>query len=303
MRVSSSFKAMAGPLLYEVLEWKDLKKDPLQVVNEGKALRGRTAKWLNLNTEVQHIKMVNFRPHYAKDCCKSGKLVRQGPIHVPVLRLSGSRRDGFCRECPLLRDLSPRKVVIASSEGYSDILYSSHAPSAKVEDLVVSISLRQSNGCSFHFNGPAKRLVVILSLAEYADRGKNNRLSRNDCLARDMRELAWEVAQCARYRHSAGEVLLVDFNRSYEYLPVDARTLFEPALNKKLQHAQDRTKDLRPSDRSYYKSRDEIAAITYNFITMREYLTDHDWKGVYTKLEVDRMLKEDAQESGGDVQD
>jgi hypothetical protein len=304
MRVSSSFRALAGPLLYEVLEWKDLKKDSLQVVNEGKALRGRNAKWLTRNSEVQHIKMINYQSHDATDCCKSGKLMRQGPIYVPVLRLSGGRRHAFCRDCPLLRDLSPRKVVIVPCGGYGDLHYSSHAPSANVEDLVVFISLRQSDGRSFdlHGHGQAMRLVLILSLANYAAGYKNTRLSRDECLARDMKELAWQIVQYVQTRNSANEVLLVDFTRSHENLAVDAKTLFEPALKKEVQYAQARIDD-RPSDRSYYKSKDEIASITYNFISMREYLTDHDWKGVYTKSEVDKMLKEDIQESREEVQD
>jgi hypothetical protein len=282
MRVSSSFRALAGPLLYEVLDWKDLEKDPLQVVNEGKALRGRNATWLTRNSEVQHIKMINYQPHDATDCCKSGNLIRQGPICVPVLRLSGGQRHAFCRECPLLLDLSPRKVVIVSSADYGYLHYSSYAPSAKVEDLVISINLQQSDVHSFRFKGQARRLVLFLTLANYADGYTYTRLSRDDCFARDMRELAWQVVQYVQTRHSASEVLLVDFARSHENLSVGAETLFEPALKKEVQYAQARIDD-RPSDRSYYKSSDEIASVTYDFITMQEYLTNHDWEGVFNQ--------------------
>lgn len=130
MRVSTSFKALAAPLLYEVMDWKDMKEAPLQVVNEGKVLRGRTAKWLTMNTEARPIRMVNFRPHDRKSCSKTGKLIRQRPINIPVLKLklSDNHNYGECIECPLALDFAPKKVVVTSHEDlrptYSQIISS-----------------------------------------------------------------------------------------------------------------------------------------------------------------------------------
>ena len=306
MRVSTSFRALAAPLLYEVMEWKDMEQDPLQVLNKGKALRGRNAQWLTMITEVRHIRMVNFRPHDREECCKTGKLIRQRPINMPILKVNLSDcqggsvleyNHGECRECPLMLDFAPRKVVITSHGNY-DESRPTYSRYAAVEELVFSVNLRQSDRRYFYssLNGQAKRLVIILSLANYAAILGSARLSPDDCLTRDMTNLAESVAWSTLSRNSASEIMMVDFDASNQKLSGNAKACFEPALQRVMKEGIRWLECLGPSDKSYYKSSAEFALVTPKFITMREYLTNHDWEGVYTKTEVEKMLKEDVEE-------
>lgn len=113
---------------------------------------------------------------------------------------------------------------------------------------------------------------------------------------RDMSDLAESVALYARSRHSSSEIIMVDFDASYEDLSTNARAHFEPALHRRMKEGIRWLECMRPSDKSYYRSSAEFALVTPKFITMREYLTNHNWEGVYTKTEVDKMLKEDVEE-------
>lgn len=113
-----------------------------------------------------------------------------------------------------------------------------------------------------------------------------------------MSDLAIRVALNARNRHSAPEMIMVNFEASNEDLSTNARAHFEPALKREMKEAIDILEDMGSSEKSHYnyKSSAELALVRPKFITMREYLTNHDWEGVYTKTEVDKMLKEDVEE-------
>ena len=70
MRVSKLFKALAAPLLYEKLDWKHMKRDPLRLIKEGKGkvIRRGALDLVTKETELQYIKSIEIRAHMRDSC-------------------------------------------------------------------------------------------------------------------------------------------------------------------------------------------------------------------------------------------
>ena len=148
----------------------------------------------------------------------------------------------------------------------------------------------------------AKRLIVILSLSLSEDENQQGSQLQRDSnldlvISRLATYLSYIVGNCV-FRSA----VLVNFDTLDDHSVVDAKGLFETAYKAGFGERQAVAKageDTRPTDRDHSTSA-RLASISHSFISMREYLTTFNWEGVYTKAEVDRMLREPALKLGED---
>lgn len=295
---------LATPYLYETLEWEHMLRDPTVVVKEGKAIRGSAKDWITRNENVRHIKMVHVRQHDIADCPRTLLTDLRRPLRLPFVRIDYQHETPYdrfytCRRCPLLNDLAPRRLVLTTLGAE---YFPSPLANRPIEDIVLHFNLPK-NLPKTKLSGPvmryyAKRLIVILSLSEDENR-QGSQLQRDSNLNQVISRLANYLTYIV-LDYVFRSAVLVNFDTLNDHSVVDAKGVFETAYRARFEERQavaKAGKDTRPIDRDHSTSA-RLASISHSFISMKEYLTTFDWEGVYTKAEVDRMLKEPALKLG-----
>lgn len=151
---------------------------------------------------------------------------------------------------------------------------------------MLQVNLGHTDHPAWYWRYRPKRLIIILSPSGYANR-QGSQIQADMNLNSHMAELANNLAFGIDYCHMPpSAIILVNFDKSNEHLTTEAGDLFEGIF---IEETQARLKDR--EDRGHV-TRAKLASLSHSFISMREYLTTFDWEGVYTKAEVDRMLKE-----------
>jgi len=288
---------MAAPLLYEKLDWKYMKRDPLRLIKEGKGnvvMRG-ALDLVTKETELQYIKSIEIRAHMRGSCPLPNGRPRQAPLNVPILRIlmddDGSTRYGNeClerRPCPVSRGVIAKKLVVVPGR-YCGKIHLDRSNDGMVQDHVVKANLYYPSYqfVPWQLDSKAKRLIVILAPIHRGDL-TNNFFNSLDFIAR-------LLARSRRYRYSTRDIVLVNFAQlDAAHFPVASHPggTFEAYCNKV--DTQFQTEDWMLKAGDEWRSPAELASVSTRFITMKEYLTQFDWGGVYTEDEVVEILKEE----------
>jgi hypothetical protein len=301
MRVSKTFKAVAAPLLYEKLDWNYMQRDPMKLMKEGDEIRaaaGITTK----EDELQHIKSIELQRHLVKDCPVKGRRARLQPLEISVVQVNmGKSRVGdvpggkYCLEhqhCPLLQGLETNKVVVSTTsqngQACLDPFYA-----RLVDEHVIKLDLRDSDwhNPQLHSDSKAKRLLMILSPAEKAWPFYPHYF-HNEGLRRCMLKLANRLVIDSLGIRSPQDITLVNFDdlesRLVSPAPSPPYQSFEVAC-KSVMSQKMSVPDQHRSAR-LHKTVSEAAMISFKFITMKKYLEEYDWDGVYTKEEAAELL-------------
>lgn len=127
MRVSTTFKALAAPLLYEKLDWNAWKEGLWPVVSKNRGNGRRVVQAESNVDDLRLIKTVEIQHHFVKDCPRSfGTRYRRQPLEIPILHIRHQGEEGiyqrgsysskaFCIQgvsCLLLAELAPRKIIV-----------------------------------------------------------------------------------------------------------------------------------------------------------------------------------------------
>jgi len=101
-----------------------------------------------------------------------------------------------------------------------------------------------------------------------------------------------QLAYYSQLRHSPNEIVLVNFsdlNDRYIRTPNTSIRSFEDICQKELDDFVTSRWNLQPG--TFWKTAAESAQVSYKFISLREYLTNYNWEGVYSEEEVAELLK------------
>ena len=297
MRVSKLFKAIAAPLLYEKLDWKHMKRDPLSLIKEGKGrvIRRGALDVITKEKELQYIKSIEIQAHSQRDCPLPNGRTRQGPINVPILRIlmdedGSTQRGKRCIEqrlCPVSRGVIAKKLVIVPGE-YCGKIHLDRSNDGMVQDHVVKADLYQLSyqPVPLQLESKAKRLIVILARVS-RHYPVFPLLSHLECVAR-------LLARSRRYRCSPQDLVLVNFDQldAKHSAPVSHPGQTFEALHNRVD-TQFQIQDWMLEAGNEWRTPAELASVSTRFITMKEYLTEYDWDGVYTEDEVVEILREE----------
>jgi len=302
MRVSKLFKAIAAPLLYEKLDWKHMKREPLRLIKEGKGevIRRGALDLVTKETELQYIKSIEIQAHSQHDCPLPSGRTRQSPLKVPILRIlmdgNGYQRSTRCIEqrlCPVSRGVIAKKLVIIPAE-YCGQIHLDRSNDGMVQDHVVKTELFQhpNQSVHLHLKSKAKRLIVILA-----------RFSRDYSFCSFypipyfLEHLARLLARSRRYRYSPQDIVLVNFAQldAKHFTPTSHPGGTFEAYHDRVD-TQFQTENWMLEAGDEWRTPAELALVSTKFITMKEYLTEYDWDGVYTENEVAELLKEQPSE-------
>jgi hypothetical protein len=305
MRVSKFFKAIAAPLLYEKLDWKHMTRDPMRLIENGKGTV-ITQGVLEMSTkeeELQHIKFVEVQSHSHDNCPFPSGGARQEPLTVPVLRIVMNGRqshdDDTCLErrlCPLLKGLATKKLVVFS-RSYDRPIKVDRSEAGPPQEHVVKIEVFPVNclGLNLHLESEAKRLIIIL---EHFERAIPRHASNETHMIRQcVFHMATQLVFSRRLRYPVQSFVMVNFAQlDAEYLLPESHPggTFEALCNKIDNESQPEIWDIGP--RQAWRTLAERASVSTKFITMKEYLREYDWNGVYTTDEVAELLKEQPSE-------
>lgn len=159
-------------------------------------------------------------------------------------------------------------------------------------DHVLLLEYRQSDCPQIEYKSKAKRLFVILSHLDDGTPAHDGRTMGERTL-RGMTYMAYILARSCRFHQSPPEVILVNFGKIEELLDsstADRKGSFEVLCRKRIDSYTPRFYTAERGQ-TWRTAAEANAAVT--FITMKEYLKEYDWNGVYTQEEVDDLLQED----------
>lgn len=303
MRVSKTFKAVAAPLLYEKLNWEHMKRDPLKLVKKGNAIKAPS----DINTkedDLQYIKYIELQHHLVKDCPIKDGRVQLPSLEIPIvyIDLTKTSEDNYPNDhygldnqrCHLLQFQRADKVVISVN--------ADHAPTSlrrfrisSVEEQVVKLKLDFLPNLwrrpYLHSESRAKKLVIILSPAAqdtYATTSPYNDHALGYCMSLWADHLAHNI----RIRHSSSDIVMVNFDDMENRMSPESADLsrtFERLCRQTIDRFNPR--DYIKLKGQRWRTASEAASVSIKFITMKEYLTNNDWTGVYTKEEVAELLQ------------
>ena len=303
MRVSKTFKAVVAPLLYEKLNWEYMQRNPLKLVKEGNVIK--IGSGINTKADdLRHIKYIELQHHVVKEC--AGKVERgQLPsLEIPIvyIDLTKSSEDNYPnyhygldnQRCHLLQFQRADKVVVSVN--------ADHAPTSlrrfrigSVEEQVVKLKLDFLPNLwrrpYLHSESTANKLVIILSPAAqdtYATTSPYNDQVMRHCMS------VWadHLARDSKIRHSSSDIVMVNFdeieNRMVSH-PADFAGAFERMCKDTIDRFNPR--DYIKPNGQRWRTASEAASVSIKFISMKEYLTNYDWTGIYTKEEVAKLLQ------------
>lgn len=297
MRVSRAFKLLAAPFLYEELDWKHMARDPLKLVREGHA--GSEQSWdiVAKNIELRHIKTIELQQHPTGHCPLKGDSNRLIPLNITTLRIvmrntEWSRKHCLRDEnCALVGVMSANKVVVSTDCSNHGVRLNQYNGLSS-GDQVMKLDLRQKDlwDPRLHSQSRAKRLIVILSLATW-DVQFHPLQFHNEAIRNCQSKMAKEMADDIIYGRPSREMVMVNFDALATRLvspAADTIETFESIFKKTF---DDR---LASSPLSEFEAGlPSVKFITpVRFITMKDYLTEYDWNGVYTEEEVAGLLEE-----------
>ena len=301
MRVSPAFKAIAAPLLYNELDWRHIVEgDALGLLQEGNVIEQGAKGMDTKEIELKSIQMIEVLNHAEEGYSTIGPHLRQCPLVVPILRFN--MRDSDWRHhwsdrqhlglghCPRLEGIQAKKLVVLAYVNYQMFSWN-HSIDSHVEELVVYLDMGESHWYTkidtFPFT-PSRGLVVILHDNYFA-----HRLASELRLFHYMQNLAEQLVCHARIRHSPSDITLV-ITKPLEYYrrPRFEQVVTFEAMCKNESDSFEPERVQLPDGRQW-KTASEAALISFDCISLREYLTGHDWKGVFTEEEAARWLQDD----------
>lgn len=311
MRVSTTFKALVAPMLYEKMDWEDWKGGHWPVVAKDKG-NGRGAVQVESNVyDLRLIKTVEIQHHFVKDCPRSfGIRYRRQPIEVSVLRLMADRTEDIARldygsakavciqgvSFSLLAELAPRKIIVRSDGSrHNPAVHWGRINQDRLDSHVIQLDLSHSEDWlepMVPLASRPKRLIVVLTPPEqYAVLGHPATAKMiGVCIVM----IACHLGMYCRLRHSASDVVLVNFDALDVRFPTNPLGTFEDACRKMMLL---RVPLVPPPKGAIWKTESELKLVTFKSVTMREYLTTYDWSGEYTENEAAKMLAEEGEGS------
>jgi len=301
MRVSKAFKIIAAPLLYEKLEWKHLEKNALRLVEVGNAIETGRMNIVTKEVELRYIKSIELQNHSVTKCPLHDGPNAQIQLDLSTLRvlmndnLMINNSERCCmglEDCPLVKALAAKKLVIVTN-GKHEAIRLNQDIDWQLEEYIVHLKLRSCEweGPTLHLVNKAKRLVFILTnLVDVIP--LSGYVNKNKWLRSRAEEIAMQLAYYSQLRHSPNEIVLVNFrdlNDRYIRTPNTSIRSFEDICQKELDDFVPSRWNLQPG--TYWKTAAESALVSYKFVTLREYLTDYNWEGVYSEEEVAALLR------------
>jgi hypothetical protein len=302
MRVSKAFKVMAAPLLYERLEWKYMQKDPLRLEKDGGVIRGGS-DITTKESEFQYIKLIEIHSHWKDECPCIDTRTCRGLLTVPILQVVMQTEDDrygdevICLgsvNCPLMYGLMPSKVVKMSAYTYPSIGLG-HINRHTINDYVVHLDmshLGQLIHLNNHIQGRPQRLTKILMWDELIVRHLPAPPWFDQSIRHSMKSLAAGLSTLGRRPHCLSEIVLV--NTDFWEEKFMNKTAFPKGCFERLCRTAvesfDPNSALPAGDGKRWRTAAEAAMVSYEFVTMEDYVKNYDRKGEYTNEEFERML-------------
>jgi len=297
MRVSKTFKAIAAPLLYEKLEWKHMERNALGLIKKGNIIKEGISNIISKDTELEHVRSVELKRHPTHTCPLEDAGTRQRVLEVSILRIimSGQMGKPAClenRNCPLSRGLAPEKLVVVTNTKYDySPIRLDRFNEGRLVDLVVHITYsRRQHYPQIEYKSKAKRLFVILS---HLDNTPGFIGLGMEYWALDvMSHTAHMLARSCRSHQSPREVIMVNFGilELSDTMTANRKGSVEAMCRNSIDRYIPNTISA-PRGQTWRTAAEANAAV--KFISMKEYLQEYDWDGVYTPEEVDDLLQGD----------
>jgi hypothetical protein len=294
MRVSTTFKELAAPFLYERLDWKHVERNALRLDKVGRRKKDRS-DIVPKEEEVKHIRSIEITRHASATCPMNVNRSRQDPLVVPLLRVDASKDDHLglipsntClgeRTCPILKNIAPKKLLLIPNSRHEKIHFG-RLNDEFLEDVIINVNLYDVGTHSGIFESlpVSKRYVLVVSASEPIENDDESVLeveygTRHEDFSRQGRliVLVWHLAMSAR--HGLSSWLLVscfgDRDVAHEPTPKDLQMLDDVV------------------SRTPGRSWTELGRVlrTAKGMEMGDYLSSPDWQGVYTDDEVAQMLE------------
>jgi len=301
MQVSKSFKALAAPLLYEQLDWKYMQRNPMLIKrgNVIKAVSGINTK----EDELQHIKSIDLQNHLVKDCPVTDGRARLPPLKIPLVHIDMRKTEvddvsnnQYCLDhsrCNLLQGQSANKIVVSVNTDDQPTGLR-HLSLSSVEEHVVKLNFRSTPRwrSNLHSESRAKQLVIILSPVNHDTSTTSpppNGPSMWTCIDLWADHLAYD----SRIHNSPSDIVMVNFDDAEDGIishPACKTGVFERLCRNAINRFRPRNYiELKGDQR--WRTASEAALVSIKFITMKKYLGEYDWDGVYTKEEVAELLR------------
>jgi hypothetical protein len=302
MRVSKTFKAIAASLLYERLEWTHMERNALGLIKKGNVIKEGKSNIVSKKTELQHVKSIELIPHPHHTCPLQDVVTRRNPLAISILRIAttddekgylGYRRKPEClrrRDCPLFRGLTAEKVVTITSTKVIPICIDRFNEYNEGRHVDHVIRLRYPEIWyvpHVHVKSRANQIVIILS---HTDDDSRHDDQHREWAQRGRESLAAALATSTRFNQTPREIVMVNFGKLDDLLDpstVNRKGMFEAMCRMRIESIGSL-----PVTHEFKRTAAEAnAAVT--FITMKNYLNEYDWNGVYTQEEVDTLLLEE----------
>ena len=280
-----------------------MERDPLRLVKEGNVIKRGKGDMITKEDELRLIQSIEVLDHQPSKCTSKPTRARQGPLVVPILRIRISdhllpymwNRGCLARNvCPHLKGLGAKKLVIIT-DGADSSVHLDRANVGMVDEFVVDVSSRLMD-CEYpdlHLRIEAKRLVVLFSPDNIPYWPTYTRT--NDQVLMWSSAVSRQIAMYARLRHSACDIVMVNFRDLDSILKFIGATANQPPSFEALCKEDFDSFNYHEWDLPRYqhwRNASEVSTVKYKFISLKEYVTNYDWKGVFTEERAAQILQQ-----------
>jgi len=279
-----------------------MERNALGLIRKGNVIKEGIANIISKDTELQYVRSVELKRHTAHTCPLKDAGTRHSPLGISTLRIvvrdeKTSQEWGkpTClenRNCPLSRGLTVEKLVVITNTNRNPISLD-RFNEGHIADHVLHIEYcRNAYYPQVGYESKAKRLFVILSHLEDAKATFGGSGPRRLALS-GMSYMADNLGKSCRFHQSPREVIVVNFGILEKLLDpttADGKGTFEALCRKSIDRYTPMTYSAVPGQTCRTAARSNAVL---KFISLKKYLTEYDWDGVYTPEEVDDLLQGD----------
>lgn len=276
-----------------------MERNALGLIRTGNIIKEGISDIDSKDTELRHVKSVELQQHSAHTCPLKDAGTRQSVLEISTLRIVRIYQRGrpACfdnRNCPLSRGLSAKKLVVMTDTNYiGNPLRLDRFNEGRLVDHVILIDYCPNNYYTqVSYRSRAKRLLVILSSLNTGTPAQVRSVISDWALS-SMSHTAGRLARSCRVHQSPPEVIMVNFGKLEELSgtsTADRKGTFEAMCRNYIDRYSPSTRSAARGQ--IWRTAAEANAVV-KFISMKEYLTEYDWDGVYTPEEVDDLLQGD----------
>jgi hypothetical protein len=286
MRVSSTFNAIAAPLLYRSVKIDNTVKYFFAAPRQSEELV-RTRRTADKAFNFGYVKELGYKTHNKKGCTPVSRVRKWDSLvwRVPMLLVSDAPSQDECRLCSCLQRISPRKVVY-KGDGLENYMnqFISHTGRETTVSIMAFVSQIFNSHIRLLYEKPAPSLkhsiFIFPARSWYAVEPayRHWRSVRNHLFAAVLRSgtpnniVLVNIESLFAGRLESGEYK--DMSAA-DSASLDTQNEYLKALS------TGKLIGLR-----WYKSEEEARKVTFKFVSMETYLAEYDWEAEFTKEQV-----------------